>query len=427
MVANPTHSTLDPDWPPAAPPKGKLAVRFAYWVQWKNDPVFSFLRFFKPILKLPAGGPVLVSRFRDVTEILDRPDVFGVPYAPMIDKSVGAFMLSRDSGVYHRRDKGLMRALLQEKDLPVVKEQVRKIAEKCIEQGAPDGVLEVVSFLSRKAAILLIGKHFGFPGPDLDTMMRWSRDTQYDIFHNPFMSGKIHDNNIRAGREMRAYLKDELLPRRRKQLKKNADRDDIVSRMLSMKCPAHIGWDEESLLVNTMGLLVGGVETTSAAVVQILDQLFRRTDQLGEAQQAALHGDDAKLTSICWEALRFNPINPLVPRLCNRDYRLASGTLRNTLIKKGTVVVVGTRSAMKDPREVSRPRQFRTDRPDYQYFHLGYGMHRCLGDLSAKVMVIEIVKSLLLKKNLRRAAGKAGQIDFKNGPFPESFSVVFDD
>jgi hypothetical protein len=37
-----------------------------------------------------------------------------------------------------------------------------------------------------------------------------------------------------------------------------------------------------------------------------------------------------------------------------------------------------------------------------------------------------VIKALLLKKNLRRATGSAGQIDFKRGPFPESFSVQFD-
>ncbi len=426
MVTDPTHSALDPDWPPAQPAKGKLAERIAYWIQWKNDQFFGFLRFFRPILKLPASGPVLVTRFKDVQEILDRPDIFGVVYAPMIDKSVGPYMLSHDSSVYNRRDKGLMRALIQEKDGPIVKKAVAKIAKKCINEGAANGVIEVVSQLSRKAPVLLTGKYFGFPGPDIETMMRWSRATQYDFFHNQKMSGQIHDDNIRAGREMRTYLQDVLLPKRRKQLKKNRDRDDIVSRMLMTKCPAHVGWDDDRMLTNIMGLLVGGVETTSQAVVQILDQLLQRPSALNDARQAVLHGDDAKLGRICWEALRFNPVNPVVFRQCNQDYRLASGTLRNKVIPTGTVVVVGTRSAMKDSRELVKPRAFRVDRPDYQYFHLGYGMHRCLGDIVSKVQVPEIIKQLLHLKNLRRAPGPAGQINFKGGPFPESFSVMFD-
>ena len=77
---------------------------------------------------------------------------------------------------------------------------------------------------------------------------------------------------------------------------------------------------------------------------------------------------------------------------------------------------------MKDGRELPRPRQFRLDRPDHHYMHLGYGLHRCLGDHVSKVQVPEIIKSLVMKKNLR----KVSEIDMAGGPFPERFVVAFD-
>ncbi len=427
MATDSTHSELDPTWPPSEPPKGKFAELLGYWIQWKNDQFFGFLRFWKPILGLPKGGPVIVTRFKDVHEILHHPEIFRVTYAPMMDVSVGKFMLGHDGTVYNQRDKGIMRALIQADDLPNIRALVGKIATKCIDEGKSNGTLEVVSNLSRKAPILLNGEYFGFPGPDLETMMRWGRDTQYDMFHNQTMSGMIHDNNIRATQEMREYIKNDLLPKKRRELEKDPDRDDIVSRLLKMKCPHAIGWDEHQMITNIMGLLVGHVETSSAAIVQILDQLLSRPDQLYHARQAALHNDDPKLFRICWEALRFNPVNPIVVRKCAKDYRLAAGTFRNKVIKAGTVVVVGTRSAMKDPRELPSPKKFKSDRPEYHYLHLGLGLHRCLGDDVSKVQVPEAIQMLLLKKNLRRAPGQAGQIDYNGGPFPESFSVAFDD
>ncbi|MCB0720003.1 MAG: cytochrome P450 [Bacteroidetes bacterium] len=425
-MADSTRSALDPNWPPAPPAKGALADKIAYWIQWKNDQFFGILRLLIPIFRLPKGGPVLVTRFKDVQEVLSRPDTFGVVYAPMMDKSVGPFMLARDNTVYNRRDKGIMRSLIDDKDHPEIRKRVSRIASKCIQQGTVDGTLELVASVTRRAPILLTGKYFGFPGPDVETMMRWSKATQLDMFHNQTMSGKVHDDSILAGREMWEYITNELLPKRRKQLRKNPERNDIVSRMLSTQCPAHIGWDEGRIVSNIMGLLVGGIETTSQAVIQIVDELLSRPKQLDGARQAALHGDEALFARYCWEALRFNPINPVVFRQCNQDYRLASGTFRTKLIRKGRVVVVGTRSAMEDPREVARPRKFRTNRPDYQYLHLGFGEHRCLGDGVSMVQVPEIVKQIVLLKNLRRMPGKAGQIDFGGGPFPERFSVMYD-
>ncbi|MEX0600887.1 MAG: cytochrome P450, partial [Rhodothermales bacterium] len=219
---------------------------------------------------------------------------------------------------------------------------------------------------------------------------------------------------------------DELLPQRRAELAQDPSLDDVVSRLLKLELPESVGFGEEQILPNIMGLLVGGVETTSQAVVQILDQLFRRPKALEGARRAARHDDDRRVFRYCWEALRFNPINPFVMRQCNQDYLVAAGTFRNKKIRQGRVVLVGTRSAMKDGRELPRPHTFSVDRPDYHYMHLGYGSHRCLGDQVSKVQVPQIVKTLFLKENLRRAPGAAGRIDYGDGPFPERFTVTFD-
>jgi cytochrome P450 len=156
--------------------------------------------------------------------------------------------------------------------------------------------------------------------------------------------------------------------------------------------------------------------------VQTLDQLLRRPKELAGAREAIEAGDDHLFYRYCWEALRFNPINPFVARICVEDYRIASGTWRNRKIKSGSVVLVCTRSAMKDGRELPRARKFKLDRPDHHYLHLGYGLHRCLGDHVSKVQVPEIIKSLLVQKNLRRVS----EIDMAGGPFPERFVIGFD-
>ncbi|MFV1980952.1 MAG: cytochrome P450, partial [Rhodothermia bacterium] len=421
-MANGTYSELDEKWPVAEPKTGMAADILEYLLRKRTDAFFWFLRHYKPNLVLGKGGPVFVTRYRDVKEILDNPEVFQVTYRPMMDPSVGPFMLGRDGTVYNERDKGLMRSLIQQRDLPEVRKVVAQLSAECIEDGFSDGQIEIVSRLTRKAPILLNGKYFGFPGPDLPTMMKWSRDTQADMFHNTKMVGKVHDDDIRAGRFMRHYLKSELLPQRRRELKKNPDLDDVVSRLLKLKTPEEIGFTEERMLSNIMGMLVGHIETTSAAIVQALDQLLRRPGALAGAKAAAEAGDDRLLYRYCWEALRFNPVNPIVLRLCVEDYRVASGAWRNTLIKGGSVVLVATRSAMKDEREVEKPRKFRLDRPDHHYMHLGYGMHRCLGDHVSQVQVPEIMKSLILKPNLRRVT----EIDYADGPFPERFVVTFD-
>ncbi|MDX8399870.1 MAG: cytochrome P450 [Gallionellaceae bacterium] len=174
-------------------------------------------------------------------------------------------------------------------------------------------------------------------------------------------------------------------------------------------------------MTNIMGTLVGGIETTSQAIVQILDQLFKRPQILAQAIEAANADNDGLVSKFCWEALRFNPINPFVIRICSEDYKIASGTMRSTWIEKGSVVLICTRSAMQDGREVKYPSSFCIDRPDYHYMHLGYGQHTCLGDQISMVEVPEIIKRLLKLPKVRPVSA----IDFKGGPFPESYTIAF--
>ncbi|MCV6590473.1 MAG: cytochrome P450 [Marinobacterium sp.] len=386
------------------------------------DEFFKVLRETKPILSVP-GKFVLVTRFDDVQEALSRPEVFTVkPYQRAMDPSVGPFMLARDGTTINSRDKGIMRAVLRREDLPQVREMVAGLARQAIEQGARDGQLEVVSMLSRMVPVKLTGEYFGFPGPDVETMKRWSYWTQYDMFHNQDLSELVHTNNVRSGHEMKAYLL-ELATQRRKEIAAGKPGNDVFSRLLETHLPDVIGFDEARILTNTMGLLVGGVETTSAAIVQILDQLFDRPEQYEALINAARQGDDATVYDICWEALRFNPINPFVVRLCAEDYTLAAGSSRETLIKAGTPVLISGRSAMMDSHQVPDPEDFISGRPAYHYMHMGYGLHTCLGDHVSRVQIPEIIKQLVLSGKVSRAPGAAGQLDFKGGPFPESFSV----
>lgn len=406
----------------AGQPQQQMGLFFQYIL---TDPggMFGELRAHRPIFVMPAA--TLATRFVDVQEILTRPKVFSVRlYQPKMDPSVGPFMLARDATAINRRDKSIMMAMLRLEDLPAIRKLVAALADAAIE--ASGGTIEVVSQLSRLVPVQLTQQYFGFPGPDVATMMRWSRATHYDMFHNtPENDSAIHAANLQAGAEMHAYL-TQLIPQRRAELAANPGLDDTLSRLLKAVLPDVIGFDEDRIITNVSGLLVGGVETTSAAVVQVLDQLLARPAQYAAASAAAVAGNDDLCAQYVWEALRFHPINPFVFRLCEQDYELAADTERRSLIKAGTVVLASTTSAMMDDGEVDTPEEFRLGRPDYQFMHLGYGHHTCLGDQVSLVQVPTIVQRLLLRKNLRRAPGNDGQVDARGGPFPEKFVLQFD-
>jgi cytochrome P450 len=403
--------------------KKGLAAKFLKWMIAEHpDALFALIRRVRPNLALGAAGPVFVTRFPDVQEALSRPDIFNVTYGPMMDPSVGPYMLGRDCTEINQRDKGIMRAFMRMEDLPVIRQKVRSLANASVEkQLYTQNQIEVVSTLSRLVPIQLTGEYFGFPGPDLASMFRWSRATQYDMFHNLDNDPKVHQDNIDAGQEMRAYL-TKLLPERREQLKNGAALDDVFSRLLKSHFDDSIGFGDERIITNMMGTLVGGIETTSAAIVQLLDQLFKRPRILKEAIAVANSNDDHLMYRYCWEALRFNPINPFVVRHCRTDYRIAKGSLRAATIKAGSTVLISTRSAMRDGLQLPAASSFAIDRPESVYMHLGYGMHTCLGDQISRIQVPEIVRRILQLPGVRPVADP----DYAGGPFPERYLISYD-
>jgi cytochrome P450 len=158
----------------------------------------------------------------------------------------------------------------------------------------------------------------------------------------------------------------------------------------------------------------------------MVEMLLRRSEMMAAAQAAAHADDDQLLKRVLWEAFRFMPLNPGPFRECAEDAFIAKGTKREKAIKKGTKMLVGTHSAMFDRRVVDRPNRFIPDRPSSDNLTFGFGLHWCIGAPLAEAQIVQTLKPLLMRRNIRRAPGKAGKLQ-QDGPFPKNLVVLFDD
>ena len=395
------------------------------WIRTDARPFFAELRERRPIFFTPSF--ILVTRHEDVLEVLSRDDIFSVRlYASKMDESVGPFMLGRDRSTINYHDKSLMRLVLAQEDLPRIRNIVAQITEEIVTSSVCEGRIELVKNLGRRVPVRLCGAYFGFPGPDEESMFRWSKATQTDFFKNIANDPEIHQAAIQAGQELTQYL-TELIAARRQDIANGSHKDpnDVLQRLLMAQIPDGLGFADDRLITNIAGLLVGSVETTSQAVVQALEQILLHPGIGERALQAAQAENLAEFDAIVWEALRFNPINPLVFRYTETDTFLAEGTAREAEIPQGTIVFACTASAMWDPNFIPNADQFRIGRPSHSYIHFGYAAHQCLGKYVATVMIPEIIRILLLH-NVSLIDGPEGKIDFLGGPFPEKFLVNLD-
>jgi cytochrome P450 len=123
--------------------------------------------------------------------------------------------------------------------------------------------------------------------------------------------------------------------------------------------------------------------------------------------------------------MRFKPLNPGPFRRCSADYTIASGAWYGKRLRRGDNLLVSTQSAMFDERRVDNPREFNPERPPSHYMLFGHGLHWCVGIFIAEAQIVQTLKVLLWKHNLRRADGADGRLRLL-GPFPEHLVIEFD-
>lgn len=341
----------------------------------------------------------------------------------------GFYLMARDEEPVHEHEKSIMKSILVRSDLPKVRAMVQKFAKENIEAAMEkgDGTIDVIMTLSKLVPVQIVDKYFGFHPPSYEDMMRWSDALQGGFFYNSAKDAEVQRRCTEAGLEARQHIRDVLLPQKREGLKKNPDAQDPVSRMLRTAFVSEADFDVERIVANTVGLLVGCVETNNNAVCKCLDRLMAMPEAMKAARAAARADDDEELIKICWEALRFNAPAMYLPRIVQKDV-----TFRGTKkFKKGDMVICSHRSSFFDPEFVTNPNKFDPDRPPHvASYHFGSGKHQCLGEYVSLELMPMVIKQILLYKPVvsKAKGGKVGELPCREGtPFLSEFWIEFSD
>jgi cytochrome P450 len=384
----------------------------------------AHLRAHVPIVEV--GDRVAVFKYDDVIEVLARNDRFGVSeiYAAKMERTTGAFFLGMEDTQQYRREAQIARHAVRSDDGPRIAQIASEAARELLAKVAPRGTFDAVGEFSHLIPVRLLASYFGTPGPDVVTMQRWMRAIFWDIFLNPNDDPSVCEKSRVASAEVTPYLAGLIAERKRALDSGQRVADDFVTRLL-MQQKEDSSIDDDLIRRDISGIIVGAVDTQSKAIAHSIDQLLRRPDALESARRAALADDDASVAAHVWEALRFNPHNPVLFRHCHADTMVAAGTDRQKVIAKGETVIAMTLSAMFDPDALDRPDEFSTSRPLSAYLHFGHGQHTCFGERINLIVVPLAVKALLKLPNLRYAEGANGAIEYE-GPFPDRMMLSFD-
>ncbi len=379
---------------------------------------FSVLRRTRPVAIF--GKTAIVTRYKDVMDVLTRENDFTVYEIDgwKMDRMGNIFILGMDASPETTLDRNMLRQVIKREDLDTIRVLIKKIAGELI-AATVDGKIDVVNSYARRASVRIVAQYFGVPA-DENAMMRWQRSIFSEAFANLTDKRAIRERGMVAAKEIAGHIGQLIVSRKQEA---GPLPDNILNRLIQQQ--KDNAWLDDNAVRRLILCILGVVENTSKVVTHMIDQLLKRPEMYRKVAIAAHNNDISTVQKYAFEALRFNPHNPVILRYCKNGAVIGKGSGHERFIPPKTTVYAATLSAMFDPQVVSNPDEFDPERKT-EFMHFGYGPHICLGRYVSEVTIPEMIAGLLRLKNLRRAPGPAGRIVYEELVFPKRLMLEFD-
>ena len=338
---------------------------------FRNDPYpfLEHLRRVDPVNRTPLGM-WRVTRYEDCQHLLRHDTATGVRLAdgrrfgeellPPTLRDGSQFMLSQDPPV-HTRLRKLVSKAFTPRAIARIRPRIEEIARSQLDAARERGEMDVVRDLALPVPATMICEMMGVPVEDRERFTRWTSDATH-LLAALTSPPEVIERGLAASTALNDYFQDLIAARRR------ALRDDILSDLIRAEA-AGDRLSAEELVIQAVGLLIAGFETTIGLIGNGIRQLIRHPDQL-----ARLRADPALIEPAVEECLRFDGPILLTVRVAHADLAVGGKT-----IPKDAMIFVMLGAANRDPKVFDEPQRFDLGRDPNPHIAFGGGTHLCLG------------------------------------------------
>jgi cytochrome P450 len=182
--------------------------------------------------------------------------------------------------------------------------------------------------------------------------------------------------------------------------------DDIISRQFHERVAAG-EISRETVVVNAMGLLVAGHETTANMIALGTLTLLRNPGQLARIRDAE---DPGVLANAVEELLRYLTIaQDVVMRVATEDV-----TIGGQLVRAGEGLMMNLPAGNRDASFFDQPDTFDVDGNSRGHLAFGYGVHQCIGQSLARAELQIALSTLLRRLPGLKLAVPLEQVNFRH-------------
>ena len=224
--------------------------------------------------------------------------------------------------------------------------------------------------------VVIISRMLGVPAKDIEQFKHWS-DASVEAMGaedpTPWMDQLM---------ALQAYLMAQIRERRAAA----SPPDDLITRMVTARSDG-VGLEDEAILGLVSQLLVGGNETTTSLITNVVWRLLEDRS-LWERVVA----DPSLVDRAVEESLRFDPPVLALFRTTTRDT-----DVRGAPIPEGAKVMLHYAAGNRDPAAFEEPDRFSLDRPARKHLSFAIGVHVCIGAEMARLEARTALRALITR------------------------------
>jgi cholest-4-en-3-one 26-monooxygenase len=332
-----------------------------------RDPyeAFAWMRAHAPVYYDEANGLWALARYRDVKAASTDPETFTNATGSRPKFPPLPMMIDFDAPEHTRRRR-LVSAGFTPRRVREMESHVAGICDEVIDRVCQRGSCDFVTDIAAPLPLNVIGDMLGVDSEHRAELLRWSEDM---LRSQGDPAPEAMENAMHAFAEYSAYISPVLEDRRR------TGKDDDLIGVLVHAVADGDRLDHDSLIHETLLILVGGDETTRHVISGGMHVLLEHPDQL-----ARLRDDPSLLPSAVEEMLRWvSPIKNMA-RTATRDVELSG-----VRIERGDELMLLYPSANRDDEVFTDPDRFDIGRNPNPHLAFGFGAHFCLGNQLARL------------------------------------------
>ncbi|HEY1827757.1 MAG TPA: cytochrome P450 [Acidimicrobiales bacterium] len=279
----------------------------------------------------------------------------------------------------HVRRRRLVSEGFTPKRVRAMEPELRTICDALIDNVCEKGSCDFVADLAAPLPIIVIANLLGVAPQDRDDLLRWSDDM---LKSQGAPDPSLLEGATTAFIQYTDYINPVLADR-----KASGSTEDLVGVLAHAEIDGD-SLDDDSLIHETLLILIGGDETTRHVISGGFEELLANPDQ----RDRLAADPEGLMQGAVEEMLRWvSPIKNMA-RTATRDTDVEGGT-----IKTGQEVILLYPSANRDEAVFDNAEAFDITRSPNPHMAFGFGAHFCLGNQLARLELKVMTERLLAR------------------------------